>query len=246
MPEIRIESLNDLITHITTIISSGKFWWRGVKDAQGHKLVPGIFREPWDLNQESNKVRLFQEMAPSRHDKCPSGYSNKAEEGLAWLFLMQHYRLQTRLLDWTKSPLLGTFFAVSSNSEVEKKSDGILWRLSPSGLNRAFFPNVTVSEFLPNSQLIQPIALGAFSGPPGIPSHSPKVAAILPKQIDIRMLLQMSRFTIHGNPKPLEDYPNLADHLHKMIIPAGKKDEIATQLAYMGLPRFRRRARGPT
>ena len=46
MPEIQIESLNDLSEQVTKIMTSGgKFWWRGVKDAQRHKLVPGIFRE---------------------------------------------------------------------------------------------------------------------------------------------------------------------------------------------------------
>ena len=231
----QISSLNDLIDEVASIVESGKFWWRGVKDAKRHKLVPGIFRESRDSEQETNKVRLFQEMAPARHDKCPSNDPENKEAGISWLFLMQHYRLQTRLLDWTKSPLIATFFAVSNYTEVEKESDSILWYLSPRDLNRVFFPESTVSEFLPNSELIKNVYHGAFTGGPGRHSYDKRVAAIMPKQIDIRMLLQMSRFTIHGNPTPLEEYPQLEDHLRKIIIPSGAKKDIAIQLAYMGI-----------
>ncbi len=236
MPEIQIESLNDLSEQVTKFMASGgKFWWRGVKDAQRHKLVPGIFREKHDRDQETNKVLLFQGSAPARYAKCPSNNLKTPEESLNWLFLMQHHRLQTRLLDWSKSPLIATFFAVSNNSDVEKKSDGILWGLLPRNLNKVFFPETTVAEFFPHSNLIIQVYLGAFTGHAGNPSYDSRVAAILPNQIDIRMLLQMSRFTIHGNPTPLEDFPDLNNYLYKIIIPEGKKDEIATQLAYMGI-----------
>lgn len=235
MRQHHIESLTDLIELFTSMIPSGKFWWRGVKDAQCHKLVPGIFREQHDQDQETNKMRLFQEMAQARHERCPTNDLTNAEVCLSWLFLMQHYRLQTRLLDWTKSPLIATFFAVSNNSDIERKSDGILWGLSPRDLNRAFFPKSTVGEFFANSDLIKPVYMGAFAGQPGNPSHDKRVAAIMPKQIDMRMLVQLSRFTIHGNPKPLEEYNELQEHIYKIVIPAGQKDEIRKHLAYLGI-----------
>ncbi len=235
MPEIKVKSLNAIIKHVTSIVASGKFWWRGVKDAKQHQLVPGIFRKKDDRDQETNKVRLFQEMAPARYGNCPSSDSEKPEERLNWLFLMQHYRLQTRLLDWTKSPFIAIFFAVSNNSDMEQKSDGILWYLSPRDLNKVFFPQTTVAEFFPNSDLIKPVYSGAFSGQAGQPSHNSKVAAIFPKQIDIRMLLQMSRFTVHGNPKPLEDYKILKPYLQQIIIPSAYKGKIKTELAYLGI-----------
>jgi len=44
---------------------------------------------------------------------------------------MQHYRLKTRLLDWTESPLIATLFSVQDNHNV----DGVLWALNPWILN---------------------------------------------------------------------------------------------------------------
>lgn len=50
-----------------------------------------------------------------------------------WLTIMQHYGLPTRLLDWSRSPLVALYFAVSDKSNDE--NDACVWMLTPDELN---------------------------------------------------------------------------------------------------------------
>jgi len=60
-----------------------------------------------------------------------------------WIFLMQHYRAPTRLLDWSESPLVALYFALVD--KLQEDSDGALWCMDPIALNR--IANGTVANF---------------------------------------------------------------------------------------------------
>jgi len=136
-----------------------EIWWRGQADQSAWKLEPGIFRSkrPHDLliKQESSFYARFMQFAPTRYENCPG-----ANEIAKWLFLMQHYGLKTRLLDWTTSPLTALYFAVNQ----ENGKNGVLWALNPLQLN---FSQTKVSNgglFLPHSMYVEPVLATAFSG----------------------------------------------------------------------------------
>src|SRR4051812_276443 len=108
-------------------------WFRGHGEP-GWKLDPGQYRlqRPGtgvgsDWYNERTLLTEFKFRAPLY---LPSGAAPRND--WEWLFLMQHYGLPTRLLDWTESSLIALYFALRDN---RGGSDAVVWMLNPWWLN---------------------------------------------------------------------------------------------------------------
>jgi hypothetical protein len=102
-------------------------WFRG-QSSIDYELVPSYFRhKPAKDDETEDDLRLdFQQKAtPLLTEAAPL-------DDWEWYFLMQHYGLPTRLLDWSESALVGVFFAVA---ESASGSDAAVWMLDPWRLN---------------------------------------------------------------------------------------------------------------
>jgi len=199
---------------------STEVWWRGHSRAEW-PLVPGVHREDRGPKYEANISRRFLLKAHTRHSHCPP-----EDDLTAWLFLMQHYRLPTRLLDWTESPLIAAFFAASEN-ETE---DGAIWALDPYALNASEIKHSVVLTASGNP------ARGFFEAAfEQTALKESRTAAVLGREVDVRMLIQQSAFTIHGTASPIEASRNADKFLRKFIVPADSKRAIAQQLSSLGI-----------
>ena len=200
-------------------------FWRGQPSA--HPLLPGVFRTEERIDNEGNFVHRFKVMAPSRRSRCPS-----SDDLPSWLFLMQHYRLPTRLLDWTFSPLVALYFAVSK----EPGQKGEIVALSPQGLNddqinKAFM--VTPSEESVQSVVKAAFVTDVFDREKG--RTTLPIVALHPDEVDARMMVQMSTFTVHGSTTPIDELPNNEAFFARYEIPASAKADIKQELTNLGV-----------
>ena len=202
--------------------SSEEYWYRGQPDAS-KSLVPSLHR-CYSRDDERQMNRTFMRLAPERYPRCPA--DDRIDE---WMCLMRHYGLPTRLLDWTESPLIAAFFAVSLGVNGAE-ADAVVWMLSPARLNAAFGFEDRVWPM--GSAAARTLLAPAFEEAPEPPAP---VLAVEGKVIDPRMSFQLSKFTIHGEETPLETRPGAEMYLSKFVIPARSKPDFRVQLWQLGI-----------
>jgi hypothetical protein len=213
MPETKkitdLNTLADAVLHLVDIRDTREQWWRG--QATPWKLVPKIFRGDLAPHEHNLFIRFVSKAKP-RHTPTPA-----FDDVTAWLFLMQHYGLPTRLLDWSASPLVALFFAVQDEKDHSKP--GVIWALDPVMLNKNQHNlNSVLSSDYP---LVIEAATDALNVP-GTKTYR-KFLSVLPAQTDIRHLVQSTAFTIHGSPTPIEELPGSDTYLTKFEVPADAK-----------------------
>jgi len=220
-----ISDIKDLIEAVKDANDQfqGQVWWRGQGGIEWY-LLPKVYRPPSKgYNYEQNIILRFQQRATSRYHNCPP-----LDNWYSWLFLMQHYGLPTRLLDWTESPLTAGFFAVCEQKHWKK--DGALYAMNPYLLNDV---QIRKNELLmPENEKARSLARKAFDKN----AEDPKlIIAILPSEVDIRLMVQLSVFTVHGSSLSLDDVQGNVSFLIKYKIQSEAKRLLKDQFKYLGI-----------
>jgi len=159
------------------------------------------------------------------------------KESFDWLFLMQHYGVPTRLLDWSESPLVALYFAVDSSSE-HFDSDAALWVLFPTRLNKnANIHNKEEEDYIPSFEdpELQSYSINSLEANTRLQLQP--VATIATRN-NPRIQAQLGVFTIHHNQTtPIEEVGD-GSHVVKITIPSASKAHIKKQLALLGYTKF--------
>jgi hypothetical protein len=257
------------------------FWFRGESckscDYEDTFLVPGAYR---NLVVKRNSMR--KEKSYTISDEKYSSYFDiernlradfdrralpfilsKGIENTAWnrYFLMQHYNVNTRLLDWTEDAIKALFFAINEDSDKDSK----VWILQPFKLNlftvnklfdfsitTAIIPPLSNDHDKPQDLLDENGKINAkewtrryltmdFDRDKDIDKKKYYPLAIQPSFLDNRMAAQKASFTIFGDVsnKGLHEVIELQDSCDKIIdcivIDRVSKKEMLNQLRLIGI-----------
>ncbi len=219
-----VNNINDLLAAVKLAEEYFKhvsILWRGHGKANWD-LIPRLYRKKYSVPiiEYEHSINLeFRRRAKTRHSNCPPDESDEA-----WLFLMQHYGHSTRLLDWTESILIATYFAVSENKYADEQ--GALWALDPFGLNQHQVRLPGIPD--PSHDQVKSLFNTAFAGTLKKKEHV--IVAVNTEEVDIRMLAQMAGFTVHGTKTPLNKIPNNRIFLLKFQIPSKARKRLKDSL----------------
>lgn len=144
------------------------FIYRGEDDTR-YPLRPRFGR--YKIKDSDNPLTAEEEILNEFKRRSVPYVTHSPANDWEWLALAQHFRLATRLLDWTENPLVAAFFATSN---FLKQTDRVIYALKRNSIET---PGIVASPF----------AIDA-------------VVIYRPKHIDTRISAQMGLFTAHPNP----------------------------------------------
>lgn len=204
-----------------------RWWFRGQGNAES-ALNPGVYRQGFAPDEDA-RLTIERHLAQDFHVES-AGIRTGNESNEELYLLQQHYRLPTRLLDWTQNPLAGLFFAVR---ELHP-SDGKLFMMDAYGLQShidesAPFYGIPTSRDGLFVTALHPILKRQQ------PDQFPKfIFGIRPDHFDRRISLQRSCFTFHVPSCPvLETQHNCT--LEEFHIPQSAKLGILRELFVLGI-----------
>lgn len=221
-----IDSLTRLIEELEVDLEGygGSVWYRGQTN-DSYTLLPSYLRD--DFAPEKTLLSAFKQNATMLTNQHPVS-------SFDWLFVMQHYGIPTRLLDWTESPLIALYFALKKHAD---QNDAVIWALKPTELNK----NSGIDEdkedfFIPSFdyEVIEGYSIESISNTPA--KLNP--VAVIATRNNPRIQAQMGVFTIHHKNKiSIEDLGDKT-HILKYVIKKESKTKMLKQLELLGINEF--------
>lgn len=244
--------VNSVLSYLTEIQKLGYtekiLWYRGIGDT-AYKLTPSLFRHKTaKTKNELSKLELeLNETFRMRSFPYTDSYKWRDDE---WdqLFFMQHYRLPTRLLDWSGSPLVSLHFALTSarqDSNGTIASDAAVWVINPGAWNAAVYKGTSFSgdilspsdshlnryapkEVYESSTNIPPVAIRGVHNSPRIVAQQGFFTIFGPEKMSIEEFFEQ-------RDSETDDYKFPIDCLVKFEIPRAHIEQMKNEMFSLGI-----------
>ena len=239
-----ITTLGEYMGIVEELMTPGDpVWYRGAGKAT-HQLTPSLYRHPGALTaeeyagMESKILQRFRERSIP-YQRPPIGSEDEREWEM--LFVMQHFGVPTRLLDWTENPHVGLFFALTSAEfDYDKrlaKEDACVWALRPEAWNRQALADISYSGDILSVGSEQ-LKWYMPSGDLGLQRKTP--VSMWGLHNSPRIVAQRGVFTIFGNrTEPMEEVLVNSDYdldtMIKLVIPADAVGPLLSALSRIGI-----------
>ncbi|MDT7829322.1 FRG domain-containing protein [Pricia sp. S334] len=223
-----INSISDLIEILKTDFEdfSEDIWFRGQSDFDW-KLSPGLMRLS-EAPSEGTLLTRFKQSAGMLINASP-------KDDFDWLFLMQHYGVPTRLLDWTESPLTALYFAVIGEENDDK--DAALWSLKPTELNKIANISTNEKNFIPSFDDDE-LKMYSVEKLSSNPRNKLAPIATIATRNSPRIQAQLGVFTIHHlDNKAVEEFCS-NEEVCKYKVPADSRQNIRKELELLSINKF--------
>jgi len=216
-PITTIAALSELVESKFKDDKTTTVLYRG-QGAVSYILRPKVGRHQPPNNSKSSKVNEKLMLELFRRQSVDRIHIADADD---WelLAIAQHHGLATRLLDWTRSPLVALYFAVCLECETrskDKENEGrpmredaeiIVWRC----------PKIDLAKPLPKKG---PLAIG-------------KTIRYVPRIVTPRLRAQHGIFTAHSN--PTEEFRPKEGELFRFRIPYEERKHLKKSLYRHGI-----------
>jgi FRG domain len=209
-------------------------WFRGSQKSHW-PLIPGLYRY---LDHETKVHEAEDEIREEFIKRAPSLTEHRPVNGWEWYFMMQHYGVPTRLLDWTENPQLGLYFAVKDSDGLH---DAAVWILNPWWLNgrvlrrREVLPPGSPGLIEEDSNIYNQWLPDRFDRRHRL--HKQLPVAVFANHFERSISAQSSCFTIHGLDRRALDklFPSHSDRITRVIIPSFATEAIREELNEFGI-----------
>jgi hypothetical protein len=230
-----VESLRQYMELIENAMQPREpLWFRGAALAT-YPLVPSLYRHPENLDVDA-LLRLEEEVIQRFRERGAPYERVPGSEMWEVLFLMQHFGVPTRLLDWTENPYIGLFFALTS-WRPETDEPAAVWMLRPNAWNQTALADISFQGGI--------LSIGNDALKSYRPGENPQFMKVVPVGIfgihnSPRIVAQRGVFTIFGKAttpfeQHFEEGDFMSDALVKVEIPAEHVEPLRDSLFAIGV-----------